>query len=619
MKVFLILLFMAPFLGIAQEQLAVRINESGLMKVMQMAIKYNTGAQSSRSFVIPQNLYLFTISKNDITANPIVRILGEISDINLNKDLDFYLKTSDIKVVGVVDSKSLQTQITNSHPGGFDFSLTINLSKVIISAPSMSLCEDRLYKIQKCGTGLKATIKKLKIATLNRPITVSSTMRLTSKDGLASVKVLKVKSNLDSNSSPLLDINFEQMEIPRIAIVINGQETELDTSRLKEKVLEKKTFLGKKLLNFAGDFIANDLAEMLNIYLKNSPVSTTIQVYRRQKEALFTESNFKDPYISPRDNTYVKPQILIARDNTYVKIPRVLTFEPRPATDVMKVLMEQLARVVRHAQVDLSLKAIKTPQNKDIELAGLLNFVLNHTTFRVKNTLGNSARVLPPLDLSAFRNSDVNLAISEPVINGALDLVNSTGLFNDLLEEISDERSLSINSLKLHFTNEGTLKAIINVSVDLKKVRTSFWKDPKGWAETGIGVWLERNNNNSVIYFPIELEVTPVVTRNISSGGVLLSIKINSAFKGEQLLNTYGYPSNVGNMFNVVRKGVLAKLHGQLDQYAGKNFEIDLNKFLNQAGVVFLPKSIVFQKSAYMLLNLDIQDIKFDSQNPTRN
>jgi hypothetical protein len=99
---------------------------------------------------------------------------------------------------------------------------------------------------------------------------------------------------------------------------------------------------------------------------------------------------------------------------------------------------------------------------------------------------------------------------------------------------------------------------------------------------------------------------------------VTLSIKLKSAFNGDNLLNTYGYPSNVGKMYNVVRKGVISKLHNSLDQYSGKNFDIDLTKFLNQSGVVFLPKSIVFSQSAYMLLNLDIQDIKFDSLNPTK-
>ena len=95
-------------------------------------------------------------------------------------------------------------------------------------------------------------------------------------------------------------------------------------------------------------------------------------------------------------------------------------------------------------------------------------------------------------------------------------------------------------------------------------------------------------------------------------------IKIKSVFSGGSLLNTFKYPSNVGDMFNVVRKAVLTKLHDQLDKYADKSFEIDLKKFLNQSGVEFMPKSITFNNAAYMFVNLDIKDIKFDSLNPNK-
>ena len=172
--------------------------------------------------------------------------------------------------------------------------------------------------------------------------------------------------------------------------------------------------------------------------------------------------------------------------------------------------------------------------------------------------------------------------------------------------------------MKLHFTYSNSLKAIINASVDLKKVRTDFWSDPLGWAQTGIGQWLESNNNNGVIYFPLELEIVPVIGKNATTGEATLSIKLKSVFNGDSLLNTYKYPSNVSNMFKVVRKAVLTKLHAKMDEYANKSFEIDLKKFLNQSGVEFMPKSIVFNQAAYMFLNLDIKDIKFDSLNPNK-
>jgi len=487
----------------------------------------------------------------------------------------------------------------------------------------MSLCENRLSKSKKCGNGLKTTISGLKITTLNRPVVLTTNLRLSVKQGMASVKVLSVYSNLESAKyAPTLDINFSSLTVPKISVVINGQETELDTSRLRGQILERKAFLGKKLMGFAGDFIANDLAEMINVYLKNTEIATTVQVYNREAPArTFNDYDYQREFRTVAiDNTYVRPPVIIQpmKPVAFSTLPSAQSYQTSPANDVMKILLDQFTQVVKQAQIDLALKKISTPSNKDVELAGILNFILNKRTFKVGNTLGNSTRKLPALNLSAYRSHDINLAISEPVLNGALDLADSTGLFRDLLEEITDMDALSLNSLRIHFTKSNSLKAIANVSVDMKKMRTSIWKDPKSWAETGIGTWLERNNNNSVIYFPIEIEVVPVITKNYSTGGVTLSVKIKSVFNGENLLNTYGYPSNVGDMFNIVRKGVLTKLHAQLDEYADKTFEVDLNKFLNQSGVEFVPKSIVFNQAAYMLINLDIKNIKFNSKNPTK-
>ena len=659
MKVLFLAFLLFSFSSYGQEQLAIRLNENGLMKIMQLAVKYNTGETGNRTLIIPQNIYKFTIKQKDLAANPIIKIVNEISDLNFNKNLDFFLHTTAINVTAMIDQKSLVTEIISSRPDGFDLKLSINSSKITLSGANVSLCEDRLRNAKKCGPGLKAKVTDLKVTTFNQPVVLSSIIRVLVKKGLASVKVLSVNSNLESSKPPKIDINFSSLEIPRIAIVIDGQETELDTTTLREQILERKDFLGKKILAFAGDFITNDLAEMINIYLNNTNIATTLQVYRRNEAAAYNDLDDNGDYqLAAIDNTYVRPPIIFGTstqqaktpakpveatayrpatykavaDNTYVKMPIMNNYTPEPAKDVMKILMDQFTHIVKHAQVDLSLKAISTPLNKDIELAGVLNFVLNNTVFKVKNTLGNSTRTLPALNLSQQRHHDINLAISEPVINGALDLANSTGLFNDLLEKITDVDGFSLTSLKLHFTHSNSINAIANVAIDLKKIRSSIWKDPLDWATTGIGVWLERNNNNSVIYFPLQFEIIPVVeinavtdkstliekVNNATKGEISLGIKIKSVFNGDQLMNTYGYPSNVGSMFKIVRTSVLERLHGQLDQYSDQTFNIDLKKVLNQSGVEFVPKSISFNQAAYMILNLDIKDIKFNSKNPTK-
>ncbi|WP_408099059.1 hypothetical protein ACJVC5_09095 [Peredibacter sp. HCB2-198] len=577
----------------AQEQMALRLNENGMMKILRMAIQYNTSSKTSRTVVIPQNIYKFTIKKEQLTSNPIIPVINEISDLNLNRDLDFYLNTSDIKVTGNVDEKSLKMSISNSNDNGFDLKLSLNLPQIVVNGARLSLCEDKAKNGKSCGSGLQASMTNLKIQTKNRPVSLSATLRLRTDGKVARVTVLSVTSNLEGKNAPAMDINFQAVTVPKIAIVIDGQETELDTSRLKDEILKRKAFLAAKLMSFAADFITSDLAEMINVYLVNKQVATSYQVYR--KEGLKTFNEFmsdRDSY--PNRENYVRSAI-----------------QPE-GKDPMTVIMAEISEVIRNAQVDIALKKISTPQNKDIELAGFLNFVLNNRAMTIKNTLGNSNRALPKLDLTAHRNHDINLAISEPLINGALDLVNTTGLYQEVFNAMADVKGFSIKSIKMHFQGDKSVVAVVNAQVDLKKLQSSGFSS---WIKNKLAAYLERNNNNAVIYFPIEVQVVPTV-KNLPTGGVGLDLKVLSPFNYVELPNKFNYPSNVGNMTDIVKDGVMEQLKDNLEPYVNKTYSVDVTKFLNQSGVVFLPKAISINQGAYFLLNLDLVDIKFNSKNP---
>ena len=584
----------------AQEQMALRLNEKGLLKILRLAIQYNTSSKSSRTVVIPKNIYKFTIPKSQLVSNPIIPIINEISDLNMNRDLDFYLNTSDIQFTGDVDTKSLKATIFNSGPNGFDMKLSMNLPKVSVNAANLSLCEDRNRNSKTCGKGLKATLTNLKITSSSRPIIVTAVLRLRTDGKVARVTVRSVDSNLDNKSSPNLNINFSALTIPKISIVINGQETELDTSRLKSEILNRKTFLSKKLLAFAADFIAGDVAEMINIYLVNKEVATSYQVYRRDRQEIkFEEFVANRDLYSVRDNLYVRPSIY--------NLPYVIKKDP------MATMIEQISDIIRSAQLDISLKKISTPSNKDIELSGMIDFSLNGKKLNVKNTLGNSSRTLPALNLTASRNHDLNLVISEPLINGALDLANSTKLFQELFETMSPVQGFSVKSVKLHFQNSSSLVAVVNAQVDLKKLAS---KGITSWFKNKFAAWLERNNNNSVIYFPIEVGVTPVF-KKLSNGSTGLDLKVLSPFNGSGLHNKFKYPSNVPAMTDTVKEGVMDELKDSLEDFTNKTYSVDLTRFLNQAGVVFTPKAISINQGAYLQLDLDVSDIKFNSKNPT--
>lgn len=596
-----IVLSFYSFAALAQEQMAMRINEKGIMKVLQMVLQYNTATKESRTVVIPQNIYKFSIPKAQLLNHPIIPVLNEVSDVNLNRDLDFYLDTSDIKISGNVDTKSLKAQIFNSTEKGFDIRLSLNLPKVTVNGASLSLCEDKQISSKNCGRGLKATMTNVKISTMSRPVILTAVLRLRTDGQVARVSVQSVASNLEGKGSPNLDMTFKALTIPRIAIVINGQETELDTSRLKDEILKRKIFLGKKLFAFAADFITGDVAEMINVYLVNKSVATSYQVYRQDYQPI----TFNEFVVQYQQN--------LATDNTFVRRPVVIPLENKQPNP-MAIMMAQIAEVIRSAQAEVILKKISTPGNKDIELAGLLNFILNGKKLNVRNTLGNSNRLLPKLDLNAQRNYDINLAISEPLINGALDVANSTRLFQEIFEKLAPVPGFSVKSVKLHFSGDRALVAIVNAQVDLKKLES---KGVKKWFKNKIAAWLERNNNNAIIYFPIEVSVIPVF-KTLPSGGTGLDLKVLSPFNNTQLVNRFNYPSNVPAMTETVREGVMEELKDSLDEHTNKTYNIDLSKFLNQAGVVFLPKTISINQGAYLMMNLDIIDIKFNSKNPNQ-
>lgn len=570
----------------AQEQLTLRLNEQGILKILAMGIKYNTGKTDSKTFIVPDDVYKLTIKKEQIFSNPIVPILNEISNLDLDQDLDFYLKTSDIWTNGRVDFKSLRVSISNSHEHGFDIKLKIDLPVVLAAANQIHICEGIIPKTKVCTDGLKSTFTKLRVETKENPVSLSIVMRVSTQGRLAKLKVISVESNLEKENGPVLDIALESVNVPRMSIVINGQEAELDTSRLRAEILKRKDYLGKKLLSFVADFIANDVAEMLNKYLMNKSVKTSWDVFRKTHAVSFNEFAKNEYEYMASQTKHSKPEI-------------------SKNDDPMKVMLSQISEIITKAEMNLSLESIETHVRKDIELSGIIGLMLNNKLLQVRNTLGNTNKVLPKLFLNSERDNDINIAISEPLINGTLDLVNSTGLFRELVKKFSGEPGFSVNSVKLHFTSDNSFTVVVNSQIDLKSTKVEGFGDV---VKQIIASHLERKNNNAVINFPLEVNVNA----NFVNNGSGLELYVRSPFNSKGLINTFNYPSNVSVMTEVVRSGMLEKLKLSLEQFTNQSYKVDLSKFLNQSGVKFKPKKIAVKRNAYLLLNLDIEDIDFD-------
>ncbi len=580
----------------AQQQLAVRLNEQGILKILKMAVKYNSSSNDTRTLVIPSNIYALKIPRSKIIDNPIVPVVNEISDLNLNTDIEFFLSNSEIRITGQVDQQSLKTQILNSHDLGFDIKLSLSIPTLAIEGGFLAICEDRLLEETSCGDGLKAKFNNVNVISRNTPIQLSTILRLKTDSGVARVSVLKVESNLDKANAPALDISFDSLEVPNISIIVNGTETSLNTSKLKNEIIKRKDFLAQRFLSFASDFIANDLAEMLNIYLINKEVATSFEIFNRNNPVKF------DEFLSERRYPLIQKTSI----SSNISQDKNISFNP------MNSMLSEISEIISSAQLGISLQRIATPGDKNIEFAGLVSFMLNGRHINVRNTLANSGRPLPKLDFSQVSGTDISLAISEPLINGALDVSNSTQLFQQIFEKIAPLKGVTIKNVKLHFAGTDTIVAVVNARIDLKLLES---KGFTSWVKNRIAVWLERNNNNSEIYFPVEVTVIPIF-KALPNGGTGLDIKVLSPFNGVHLKNSFNYPTNLPLMTEIVRDAVMKELQKPLEPHTNKTYSVDVTKFLNQAGVSFFPRKMSINQSAYLTLGLDIIDIKFNANNP---
>jgi len=601
---------------LAQDQLMIRVNQSGILSVMESALDYNQRGQGGAGFKVPAGIYDFKIKREDLQANPIVRILQEVSNVNLNRDLPFYLYNSAVNVDGGIDKTSLRTAVSNYTTRGFDLKITFAINKLSLKASELSLCENK--RGTRCGNGLKATFRNNSINLRNGSrINAEALFKVDMTSKQAKMRLVKVTSNLNTRNGPRIDINVGSVVVPPISIIINGQEAQLDTSNLRAELMARKEFLANKLLEFSAEFIAEDLTEMVNKALKNQCLPTQLRIIEiANQDVPAARGGFvQQPYVIAADNTrVVRPRIDYA-----IQSPMVFPGDHRPAPTFMELLQRDLATIIKSATFDINLKSIRSPLDQDLELRANGSFVLNNRRWRVLDTVGNSTRKLPVLNFDPIVNRQDHFAVvlGEPVVNASLDLLQSMGVFQKVLEAQGKIGGVSVNSIKLHFKSGTTaaqdrLFAIGNLKVKLREIDAD---GIMGWVKRAIAVWLERNNNNAILNFPVQFEVIPRFATQ-RDGTVKLFLRVNSPFVNPTTLkNDYKYPNNVVSATEIVRKSIIEILKENMGEYVNREFEFPLDDYLNLNGVTLRPKRMSMLQSGYFMVAADIKKIDFDKLN----
>lgn len=580
MKFVLIMSLMAISLASqAQDQLALRFNHSGVLALMKAALKYNNRAQNSAGFQIPQGLYSFKIKKAQLASNPIIQLVSEVSDVSLLRDFPFYVYNSTIKASGDVDVNSLRVTALNQSARGFDLKVSFNVPQLRMAVPEIALCETKAGG--RCGKGLKASFKNSSITLVKgRPIVLTGLFRVDVKDQKARLRLLSATSNLETRGGPRIDIRAGELSIPPVIVTVNGESAELDTSSLRSELLKHKDFLGKKLLGFAADFIAEDMVAIVNRTLQNECLPSQLNVVN----------------LEPRP---------------VAGMP--LIFGLTQKQDFGTLLQRDVSRIIKSARLDLGLKSVATDQNKHINLGANGSLRLNGKSWTMTNRLGNSNRTLPALNIAQHINETINfgVALSEPIVNSSLDLLGQTGLFQELVNKHVDSKGLSVSSARIHFrSNPDRFYAVVNASLDLREVNSN---GVFSWIKNRFAIWMERNNNGSKLYFPLQFEIIPRMV-HANDGSAHMLLRVNGPFlPASALRNDFKYPTNITTATASVREGVVKELKEGLLKYVNQEFHFQVDPYLNQKGMSFNVRGMKIVDSAYVVLGLDLKAINLGS------
>lgn len=590
-----ILLLALTSAAVAQDQMMLRVNHSGVTELMRLALEYNQAGSGKAGFKIPRGIYSFKVARQDLAANPIIQILNQVSDVNFNRDFPFYVTNSDIGIVGSIVEPSLKTKVSNYTTTGFDLQVSFDVDAIKLSVADLSICETK--QGSACGKGLRASFKNTTVALRKgSKISAVAKFRVNLASDKARVALVSVSSNL--TKGPRLDINIGQVVVPPISIIINDQEAQLDTSGIRAEILQRREFLAQKLLAFASEFIAEDLAEMINKTLASQCFPTSLRLLEIGQED--------------------RP----ATNGGFTTVPLVLGRKVHPhknEPNMMELLQIDLAKIIKSATFDVKLKSIRSPLDRDLELRLNGALRMNRLAWQIRSTVGNSTRALPALNIDNMidRRNHMAVVVSEPMVNGALDLLSSVGVFQKLVGSREGMDGVHIQSVKAHFKTGATpaqdrYYVIANIRVNLRDVAADgVW----AWIKRFIAVWLERNNNDAQLYFPIQLEAIPRLVTD-AQGKAHLMLKVNSPFASSTALrNDFGYTNTITAATATVRTTVLDLLREGLGEFVNKEFELPLDAFLSQKGLEIAPKSIRLIDSSYLMIAADLSRLDLRALN----
>lgn len=667
LKLALKLVLFISIMGNAYSQhLSTNITQKGIRKLITSAIKSSSSKVSVAAFEIGGGPIYEKIPQVFFKQNEIIKTINEFVPLKQDEDFVFYFNWSPIKVEGNLVEESLVVDVEGTQKN-FNANIKLSLDQLSLSGNYIELCELKKWKCDK-KNNLYGKIKDYQIKLKrNQRINLSASINISIKHDKVEITFKKLVSNLHTNNNSLFDISFKDFILPPMSLSIDGETINVNLTGLKDALLAEKEVLAKSLAKFAGDFIANDLTNVLNekLFSNLKKISTTINLLdydesNRVGDAFDQKLILKLNSFSKKtdfkiDKLKLKKDLYeVKRDNAYVYIDKVkFDYKISEKKTFMDQISLSLKRIVKDADYDLTYESIKSNLAKDMTINFNSNFSLNNRTWKLGKQLRNGQGVLgkPRFDQLANKDFDFAIAISEPMVNGALNIASETGIINSIVSELPGLGGVNIKSVALYFEegktseiNTNNLKGIEDFKFhpfmvnkpntasfyrpfEIYNKKTNHYKkiisqtkdaivavaqielDFSKLAYDGVGGWISNKIGGLLeggkVWFPLELKFLPQLV--IEDGKAYLELVALNPIDGKKFKNTYGFPYK--DMKGIVSSGVIDTIKEELLPSLQDIPRIDLSSYLDLSGIRLTPKDIYLKKSGHLFITTDIEEL----------
>lgn len=603
---------------LANEHFGVYLTKEGVSKILgQIVQSYNKNGDVTQFTVDSQRINA-KISKSEFDSFPLVQRLNEIAIVDLDEDLPFSIRIAPMNFRVELDKSSIRTKFLGNNPKSSVFAVRFSVKNIILNGRYIEVCEIR-KRVRTCDSQNSFYGKfenySVKLSKGSR-IEAVAFFNINTNGGQASLKLSSIHTNLFeaknknqrqihqdyglNKKKPDFDVSFKNFIMPPPILEVDGKSYQIDVSKLKNVILSEKEFLSRKLVEFAGAFLAEDLSKILNdTFLK--------ELARINTSYSFNHVRTSDPFADLRN-----PRPIVAVDNTRVVLP-IRHFPnadpnkplPKPKTFIEEI-SQFLKKVFYQANFNLSLSSLKTKRDGDLLINTSSVLTLNNRTWKVGSTLGNNPnKKLMSSDvektISSNSRFDYAAVISEPIVNAILKMGSDQNIFDKALKKFAPIKGVTLKGISLYYEAPNAITAVADVSIKLTDLESN---GVLGWIKNRIGAVIE----NNYIYFPLELRMIPKLATD--KNGHKLKLEIESPFAYQGLKNTYNHPYK--QMSATVEESVIETLKKEFLPLLDDMPEINLSEALNHPAVKLSPVSIEVRSTGHLIIKGNIDKIDLE-------